>query len=207
MLFIIQSFLDYLFPPPPNELKLRGVQKARMSHWYQPALINDVTYLCPYKLPEVKSAIAACKFEHNYHASFLLGKIVETHLADLPPKPTLIIPIPLSVKRERKRGFNQVTRVLTYIKNLPYHYKISTNLLVRQIDTTPQTSLNRQARLKNLSSAFTIVPKNLWQLEDVTRVILCDDVLTTGATLETARAVLSRHLTPNIELICIAWSH
>lgn len=207
MLYSLQNILDFVFPPTMHELLLRRVTGARFIGWYRPHTRAGVTYLTEYHLPEVKAAIAATKFEHSYHAAKLLGQLVSVHLQTLPPKNTLLIPIPLSKKRLRKRGFNQVDRVLRHVDSIPYPYAICTSLLIRLLDTIPQTSLSRAKRLNNMNGAFALQERNKFQLENIERIIICDDVTTTGTTLAAARKILSPHLPPTTELITLAFAH
>ncbi len=207
MLYPIQIIFDVIFPPTPHELQLRQVTRARFMTWYRPNTKNGIVYLSEYHFPEVKAAIAACKFEHNYHAATLLGALVLTHLETLQPKATLLIPLPLSARRMRKRLFNQVERVLKNVGTLPYPTQINTNLLIRTLHTVPQTSLSRKERLTNLAGAFAVNEKNLFYLDDIERIIICDDVLTTGATLQAAKEVLAKKVPKDVEIICLAWAH
>ncbi len=207
MLYPFQNIIDFIFPPTDHEHLLRQVTPLRFINWYRPNKSHDITYLSLYQLPEVQAAIAACKFEHSYHAAKLLGALVHTHLATLPSKNTLLIPIPLSAKRQRKRLFNQVERVLTSMCASPYPTKITTSLLVRPVHTSPQTSLTRTERLANMNQAFAVNKKKLDCLEDIERIIICDDVLTTGATLTAAKKVLAPYVPKNVEIICMAWAH
>lgn len=207
MLYPVQKIFDLVFPPTEHELLLRGVTPIRFNSWYRPNARADITYLTEYKLPEVQAAIAACKFEHSYHAAKLLSSLVHTHLCMLIPKHTLVIPIPLSVKRQRERQFNQVERVLKLVDTLPYSYTVCTSLLTRVRHTQPQTSLARADRLQNLNGAFAVKPHNLFYLEGIERIILCDDVLTTGTTLTAAKSALQEHVPSTIEIICLAWAH
>jgi predicted amidophosphoribosyltransferase len=207
MLYPIQYLVDSIFPPTTHELLLRNVSANRFKQWYTVQTTGDVTYLSEYATPVIQAAIAACKFEHSYQAAKLLSTLVTTYSETLPPKKTLFIPIPLSKAREHKRGFNQVTRVLSYIGTLPYSYTVASNLLTRQLDTTPQTSLTRAKRLTNMSGAFVYQTKNHFLLDDIERIIICDDVLTTGTTLRAVKATLVPHIPTHIEIICLAWAH
>lgn len=209
MLYPFRIFLDLIFPPTIHELALRQVTKERFISFLQPLTKEAVVYLAPYHLPLIQSAIAACKFEHNYHAAKLLGSLVEKHFKTLPPKKTLIVPLPLSRIRERERGFNQVERVLSYIctSDLPYSTTINPHVLTRTRHTKAQTSLSRTERLTNLQHAFMCREKNLPMLADYERIILCDDVYTTGSTFKAASEALAPHIPTTTELYLLAWAH
>lgn len=209
MLYPFQIFLDFIFPPTIHELALRQVTKERFVSFLQPLTKDAVVYLTPYHLPLIQAAIAACKFEHNYHAAKLLGSLVEKHLKTLPLKKTLIIPLPLSRIRERERGFNQVERVLLYVgtNELPYLTTINTHMLTRTRHTKAQTSLSRKERLKNIQNAFACAEKNIPMLAGYERIIVCDDVYTTGSTFKAAREALSPHIPSTTELYLLAWAH
>ena len=108
-------------------------------------------------------------------------------------QPHLLVPVALHASRARARGFNQsalLARELGAIFDLP-----ALELLQRTRRTPPQVGLDLQARRKNVRRAF-IVDENLWNKTNVeinlsgARILLIDDVFTTGATLdECARAL------------------
>ncbi|MES2748847.1 MAG: hypothetical protein V4606_00420 [Patescibacteria group bacterium] len=207
MLYPLRIILDFIFPPTIHERVLRQVTPLRFENFYQPHTHHSITCLSSYHIPTIQAAIAACKFEHNFYAAKLLGVLVATHLKTLPTKKTLIIPIPLSLKREREWGFNQVARVLTYIKTSNYNATIHAHILTRSRHTKPQTSLNRIMREKNVEQAFSCTPKYIHLLSQYERIILCDDVCTTGSTLMAAREVLLPHLPSTTEVSLLAWAH
>jgi len=103
----------------------------------------------------------------------------------------LVIPIPLSAKRKRQRGFNQAEEIARELVALdPALFRLEANNLVKIKNTATQVSVNdRQKRLANLSGAFSL--KNRRALAGRT-IILLDDVATTGATLTEAEKILGR---------------
>lgn len=98
----------------------------------------------------------------------------------------LVMPIPLSVQRLADRGFNQA---LVLARALAPH-KTEARLLLRVRHTAPQTALDRRARLENMKGAFAIEPLQAARVRGK-RVVLVDDVMTSGASLSAAAQVLS----------------
>lgn len=105
-----------------------------------------------------------------------------------------VLPMPLSRERLRQRGFNQaleLARRLAPGKTRP-------DLLQRLRDTTAQSALPREARLRNVRGAFGVTADREKELAG-RRVLLVDDVMTSGASLFTAaqalRAAGAAHIT------------
>lgn len=97
-----------------------------------------------------------------------------------------IIPIPLHPKKERKRGFNQsqaIAEGLSVQLNLPIYNK---HIVRRQFNKS-QTQFSRYDRYDNVRSIFQVTKP---QLLENKHVLLVDDVLTTGATIESCTAEL-----------------
>ena len=93
-----------------------------------------------------------------------------------------ILPIPLHPKKQRKRGYNQsewLAKGLSKGMGIPY----LTDVLVRSQFTETQTRKSRFARWQNVKEVFAVQhPEKVAH----THVLVCDDVLTTGATMEAA---------------------
>ena len=99
-----------------------------------------------------------------------------------------IVPVPLHTTKEREREFNQAERMgcgLSKAIRIP----INSRLLRRVVPTRTQTRLSREERLANVSNAFTVRPGiNIAGA----RILLVDDVFTTGATTNACALVLRR---------------
>ncbi len=204
----LRIILDVIFPPTVHDRLLRQLSATDFLAHYQPIIIKNVIALAPYSSRTVQAAVAACKFEKNIHAANLLGCMVEQWFSlHTTVGTTILIPIPLSTAREAERGFNQVSRVLESIQLQP-DLMIKKNWLIRTINTTRQTSLGRAARLRNMTGAFaTTVQMQQTDWNSIGRVIICDDVMTTGTTLEAARTELRKVAPRQIPIICLVWAH
>jgi ComF family protein len=108
--------------------------------------------------------------------------------AHLPQSPCVVVPVPLHPGRLRERGFNQsllIARALSRITASPLVY----DRLKRTRDTGQQVGLKASERKKNVSGAFTLVAPAMFKGK---KVLLVDDVVTTGATLNECARVLKR---------------
>lgn len=110
---------------------------------------------------------------------FLAGLLVQQAAPQLQPTDwDLVVPVPLYSTKERKREFNQSERLgrwLSKATGIPMEAK----LLSRVVPTQTQTHLDRKARQENVRNAFAMRQKRRLHGE---RILLLDDVYTTGAT-------------------------
>lgn len=97
----------------------------------------------------------------------------------------LLLPIPLSDARLKQRGFNQAQLLAQQLAP----GKCETNLLLRLTDRPAQSSLSRSQRVTGLEQAFVVDPLRYQRIRGA-RVVLIDDVMTSGATLGAAARVL-----------------
>ena len=139
--------------------------------------------------------ISRYKFgDHPGWAAFFAAMLLQAPgisqaLADLESGDWLL-PVPLSKERLQTRGFNQaweLTRALAGQSGS--RGKSDATLLLRVKNTQPQTELLRQQRLANVRGAFQVDPLRTAELKGK-RVILVDDVMTSGASLFTAAQAL-----------------
>lgn len=103
-----------------------------------------------------------------------------------------IIPVPLHFTRKWKRGYNQAEVIARGIALKLGDKEVVCNLLRRTKRTKTQTKLSGQAKMSNVSNAFRINLKVAHDLEarGICHLLIVDDVLTTGSTLESCAAPL-----------------
>lgn len=153
----------------------------------------------------VRNMIHGLKFRFLIKCGEALGELLVRYadsVADLKKilignkKEIVVVPIPLSKKRLRDRGFNQSEIIARVFAN-HYALDLALDCLVRARDTKPQSETENVAeRLKNVSGCFSVV--NEKQLQNKKIAILIDDVVTSGATIRAAAEELKNAGIKNI---------
>jgi competence protein ComFC len=102
-------------------------------------------------------------------------------------KPSMLVPVPLHPTKQREREFNQAERLARRL-GAAMQIPVNNRLLRRVVPTRTQTQLSRQERLANVRNAFAMRGSQRLNGE---RIVLVDDVLTTGATTSACARVLT----------------
>jgi ComF family protein len=116
---------------------------------------------------------------------------------------TRIVPLPLSKKKLRKRGYNQseyIARGLSEVTGIP----IDTKVMKRDIANETQTHKNRDERWENVKDIFSV---NCNTLSDTDHVLIVDDILTTGATLCSCANTLRSKCNCKISIFTLAYTY
>ncbi len=195
-------FLDILFPigcigcgSESTSLCLSCISKCSLLS-ENPG--KETYSIFSYKDPLIRHSIWMLKYKNRPGIVENLGKImyekileeyIDLHDFSNFDNP-IIIPIPLSDKRLRERGYNQAEKIARAVMNYDNEklFTLGTDILIRNRDTKRQANIkDRRERLYNLTDCFSVTQKE----KIIGRnIILIDDVVTTGATLSEARAVL-----------------
>lgn len=146
------------------------------------------------------NAIQRFKYNSETHLSSSLGTLLSSFARECIPNPEdfVIVPVPLNRQRLRERGFNQS---LLLAKVLASHLRTQLDYLslIRRKYTRSQTGLGREERRKNVANAFAITSTKIFMDKNI---LLIDDVLTTGYTLNECSKVLKKY--GALKVICLA---
>ncbi len=210
----IHTILDFVLPPrclgckrPAQYLCttcIREIPRADtidLEHSYA---------LFTYHDPRVKKLIWKLKY-HGLTAvapriASLLHDLILPDLAEISlfeAGKVLLVPIPITSKRQKERGFNQAAVLAKHLaRKNPESLIYAPNILQKTKDTPTQVSIkNRAERLKNLAGAFAVTDPD--KVKNQTILIL-DDVITTGTTVREARRVLLQSNAKKVLTLAVA---
>lgn len=136
---------------------------------------------------QVQTILHAIKYKSRPLVATHFGRVLGQAM---PAKHSLtcILPVPLHPKKERKRGFNQSLAIAEGLADelkLPIYKRA----MVRNTHNESQTKFSKYDRYANVRSIFTVAQPTMLENQ---HVLLVDDVLTTGATIESCAAELLR---------------
>lgn len=103
-----------------------------------------------------------------------------------------LVPVPIHKSKLRIRGYNQA-QILALKIGKALDIIVIDDLLIRDKRTLPQKGLNDKERLKNLTQAFSIDKSKMKTYNHINKVILVDDIYTTGSTIEACANVLHQN--------------
>ena len=155
--------------------------------WGKVNIEKATAFLQFHKSSIVKNLMHELKYRGNEEVGELLGRLcaaeyLETDFFD---EVDIIIPVPLHASKLRKRGYNQCTSISKGISEL-IKIEVENKGLKRNRASATQTKMSRFARWQNTKNLFSVSPSIVSQKH----VLLVDDVVTTGSTLEACAEVL-----------------
>ena len=158
------------------------------------------TYYAAYRYGDIAAElIQHFKYDHVMGIAFALARQSEPLARVAASGMDAFVPVPLYSRKQRERGFNQaeiLARKWTRYTSLPV------NMLLRRIrDTQSQTHLTRAERAENVRGAFVVSDKDAARGK---RLVLVDDVLTTGATVEECARMLLQSGAAEVRVLTVA---
>ncbi len=153
----------------------------------------------------VQNLIHHGKYQGKKNLLYYLG----SHFSPLIPKDLFqtidcIVPVPLHFFRRTKRGYNQADYFARgVIQKRDTNLSYVPNLLQRIKHTKTQTRLTKEERRKNLANAFRVNPQ-MKPFVSQKRVLLVDDVVTTGSTADLCSQVLLKAQAKSVQVLSLA---
>ena len=202
-MWMMNKLLELIFPKRPDYELIADLPTGSLCSHYCLQTHEGFDFLATYSSPTIRAAIHEAKFHNNEHAMDLLAELLKIYFDEkLRGENYLLLPIPLFAKRQKERGYNQVTEIVKRAISGHPNLKLQTDILSRTKHTKPQTKLAREDRLKNIEGVFSV--KGSANLSGA-NVIILDDVVTTGATLNEARSAIAPLNAASV--ICVALAH
>ncbi len=163
----------------------RGFQEGHFGYYFE---------------DRMRDAIHAFKFNGRIDAGRRLVRLLKDSIMSFSESFDCIVPLPVTNKRLRERGFNQsfiISEEVSSITNKPLHHSV----LYKTKNTRDQYSLHREDRKKNIKGVFTV--KNSDKIKGK-RTLLVDDLFTTGYTAREASKMLLKAGADTIILFALA---
>jgi len=212
MLKPLEYLIDFIFPPSDAELVIRALLPtdliSKTTRSPNPPF-SFIKSLFAYKDPIVSELIWQIKYKKNRHAISCAGYALYENFkkqSENKEKNIILIPIPISKKRRRERGYNQCELLVDEIMKLDIEKRFvkSFDLLFRTKHIERQTLKGRIERLENTKDIFKVIKSENFLNKGQVKIVIIDDVVTTGSTLVEARNTLLNAGFVNVECLTIA---
>lgn len=188
---------------PATHFENNPVNPVVQSFWGR-VPVDYATSLYHFRKGEVlQNLLHQLKYRNQPEVGQLLGRISAQRLIRCRdfPQPDCLIPVPLHPLKEKQRGYNQsllIARGMAEVLQLP----IMDQVLIRRHYKPSQTRKTRYERWENVKDAFALSPAH----PDYTHLMLVDDVLTTGATLEACCRTLNQIPGAKISIVTVGFA-
>jgi len=204
---------SYLCEDCQSTLLISGVHQKNPTQ-----NLKDLYFALPYQQPLIKNLIKLFKYQPFVKELVIpLTSLIITHFQLLDNSPTqilqnktwagrpnfsdyILIPVPLERRKLKWRGFNQAEELGKELSKF-FGIPLITNCLIKIKETLPQVELSDEERRENIKGAFLVKDKELIKNPEGNplafygagkKILLVDDVYTTGSTMEECARVLKK---------------
>jgi ComF family protein len=146
---------------------------------------------------QIRQLIHLLKYKRCHSLTFYFSDIAKKRIRLLNSH-YLVIPVPLHSAKQRERGYNQSAKIARHLSEV-FMLDFDETILIRKRYTPSQTKLSREERAQNMEGAFMCSKS----LKGAT-ILLVDDVITTGSTVESCAAALKRAGADLVDVFALA---
>lgn len=172
------------------------------SEKYKSKSFNEHIYLFKYE-GKIRNLIIDYKFNDKAYLSNFFTKIIikNEKICGKIKSYDIIIPVPIHKKRKNERGYNQSELIARKISKNIHELELVTNSLIKEKNTVAQSTLTKEQRKQNAKKVYKLINKEKIQNK---KVILLDDIYTTGSTTEECSKILKQNGAKEILVLTIA---
>jgi ComF family protein len=185
--------IPFPFDPGPGVLSMEALADPPAYHRARAAVRYDDI---------ARALVQALKYTDRLDLAPTMGRWMANAGRDLLADADLLVPVPLHWRRQWARRFNQ-SALLAEIVGKASHIGVAHGVLKRVKATVQQVGLARAERARNVQGAFRVPAEAKIQLAD-RRIVLVDDVLTSGATIEACAKAMLRAGAANVDVLVFA---
>jgi ComF family protein len=201
----------YLCRPCITRLPLTGFEQSRdnpvsQTFWGRTP-VHFAAAIYHYRKEEtLQRLIGRLKYHQDPGAGRFLGQLCGKALRKAKdfPQPDFLLPVPLHPLRQRKRGYNQCEKIalgISEVMDIP----LETSLIKRRVFNDSQTTKGRYERWQNVEGIFQIAQTT--QPFHNKHLLVVDDIITTGATLEACCSELSQIPGSTISVVTVGYAN
>ena len=193
-----------LYHLPKTNFHLHEENPVSRVFWGRVNLHAATSFLFFSKGGKVQKLMHNLKYRGKKRVGLYLGKLFGHDLkkSELFKTVEVVIPVPMHPAKQHKRGFNQSALIAQGIAD-SMNVEVQTDNLIKTINTSSQTKKSRYNRWQNVKDVFQVVDKK--SLEGK-HILLVDDVITTGATIESCAQLLVSLNNVSVSVVSLAYA-
>lgn len=189
---------------PRTNFQFNIENPVSMVFWGRININIATSFLFFNKGGKVQKLLHQLKYKGKTEVGYELGKIFGSELYNSPyfKKTDIVIPVPLHPKKQKLRGYNQSDFIAMGLGQ-SLNAEFLTQYLIRNTFTETQTNKSRYSRWQNVDGKFSVINSEYLKGKNI---LLVDDVLTTGATLEACAQELLKVPKTTVSVATLAYA-
>lgn len=193
-----------LYHLPKTNFHFHESNPISRTFWGRVELNAATSYLFFNKQGKTQRLMHNLKYRGKKQVGIFLGKKFGTELmkSDLFKTVQVIIPVPMHPKKQHKRGYNQSALIAEGMA-LAMTAEVQIDNLVKVLNTASQTKKSRYKRWENVKNVFQVRNEKLLENK---HILIVDDVITTGATIEACAGRLAKVKGATISVAALAYA-
>ncbi len=194
--------LECRFKLPKTNFHLQKDNLVEKRFWGKVHIERATSFLHFQKGGSAQILLHHLKYKGEKEIGFILGKFfaIELQASSFYNNIDLIVPVPLHINRFKKRGYNQsewIAKGLSEVLQKP----VESKALIRSVENQTQTRKSVYERWENTANIFAITDKSAFENK---HILLVDDVLTTGSTLEACAQSIIEKTNAKVSIVTLA---